>query len=83
MTNSRYEIELNAQLVNSFGEYEDGFTRKFDYLQDAVDFINADEVGLSGSPDCSWIDNATVKDSSGVIFTGSWDEFLTWSKLVA
>lgn len=76
---NRYEIELNAQLVNSFGEYEDGLTRKFDYLQDAVDFIKDDEAALSGSPDCSWSDDAIVKDSSGVIFTGSWDEFVTWS----
>lgn len=45
------KIEVSADLINSWGEWEDGYSAEFDTLEKAVEYVSTQR--LSGSPDCS------------------------------
>ena len=64
------KIELSAQLVNSFGDYEDGWSKTCTSVKEAVEAL--DECVLSGSPDCEMQSSFKLYWGDTLVFEGAW-----------
>lgn len=66
------KIELSAELINSWGEYENGAYHESFNIADALRFM--DNCRLSGSPDCSWISHYTMYENGKETSKGDWGD---------
>lgn len=66
------KITVSADLINSYGEWEDGYSAEFDTLEKAVEYVSTRT--LSGSPDCSMYTSFEMFDDKGkLVYKGNSD----------
>ncbi|MBO7715742.1 MAG: hypothetical protein J6S85_19425 [Methanobrevibacter sp.] len=68
----KIKIELSCQIINSWGEYEDGAYKEVDNIADALRFM--DNCRLSGSPDCTWSSHYTMYENGKETSQGDWGD---------